>query len=200
MTVSVSMPRTRVLRSLVAPAAAAAVLALAAPASAHDVVIGGNPANEEVVEEFPEVIELEFSGYVKEDFNTVAISDSDSGEVLFSGPPTIDGRMVSIEVPDDVDPGAGDYNIGFQITSSDGHSTRGMTTFTVAGEPEETTAPESATQETTAQETTAPAADEGASASAGQGPLMWILAGVGVLAVLGVIVMMVARGRHNTQE
>ena len=190
------MSRPRTLRNLGATALAAGALVLVAPAAtAHDVVIGGNPANEETVEEFPEVIELEFSGYVKEDFNTFAISDIESGEILFSGPPTIDGRMVSIDVPADVNPGAGDYRIGFQITSSDGHSTRGMTTFTVAGEREDTATPvEEATDDA---ETTA--ASE-SNAEGLPGPLMWILAGVGVLAILGVIVMMIARGRNNTQE
>ncbi|GAB3700540.1 copper resistance CopC family protein [Corynebacterium nasicanis] len=188
-----SKPHPRILRSLLATATAAATLALVNPvASAHDVVLGGSPANEEILEEFPRVIEMEFSGYVKEDFNTFAISDTDTGEILFSGAPEIDGRMVSLAVPEDVEPGPGDYQIGFQITSSDGHSTRGMTTFTVAGERE--TAPvdvdvDEAAPETTPEET-----------GMLQGPLAWVLAGVGILAILGVIVMMLARGRHHTQE
>ena len=189
--------RDRALRSLAATAAAAATLVVASPAaSAHDVVIGGNPANEETVQEFPDVIELEFSGYVKEDFNTFAISDITTGEILFSGPPTIDGRMVSIEVPADVNPGAGDYRIGFQITSSDGHSTRGMTTFTVAGERDSAAAP-AAEEETPATATSESTAEEEGLL---QGPLAWVAAGVGVLAILGVIVMMIARGRNNIQE
>ncbi|WP_368660628.1 copper resistance protein CopC [Corynebacterium sp.] len=187
-------PQRRTLRNFSAAALTAGAMVLTAPvALVHDVVIGGNPANEEIVQEFPDVIELEFSGFVKEDFNTFAISDIESGEILFSGPPTIDGRMVSIEVPADVDPGAGDYRIGFQITSSDGHSTRGMTTFTVAGEREETTP----------SETTPDVEDNAASESTSEalpGALTWVLAGVGILAILGVIVMMIARGRNHTQE
>lgn len=190
---SVTQSRFRMLRNLTAAAATAGLLVLAAPVSpAHDLVIGGNPDNGDVVDEFPEVIELEFSGYVKLDFNTFAISDINSGEILFSGPPSIDGRMVSIEVPADVNPGPGDYRIGFQITSSDGHSTRGMTTFKVAGERDAAS---------TAAESTADAASE-ASEDTGmlQNPLTWILAGVGILAILGVIVMVIARGQKNTQE
>ena len=180
-------------RNLTAAAATAGLMVLAAPVSpAHDLVIGGNPDNGDVVEEFPEIIELEFSGYVKLDFNTFAISDIESGEILFSGPPTIDGRMVSIAVPTDVNPGPGDYRIGFQITSSDGHSTRGMTTFTVAGERDAAS--------TAAESTTDVASDAAGESGMLQNPLTWILAGVGILAILGVIVMMLARGRHNTQE
>lgn len=180
-------------RNLTAAAATAGLMVLAAPVSpAHDLVIGGNPDNGDVVEEFPEIIELEFSGYVKLDFNTFAISDIESGEILFSGPPTIDGRMVSIEVPADVNPGPGDYRIGFQITSSDGHSTRGMTTFTVAGERDAAS--------TAAESTTDVASDAAGESGMLQNPLTWILAGVGILAILGVIVMAIARGQKTNQE
>jgi len=180
-------------RNLTAAAATAGLMVLAAPVSpAHDLVIGGNPDNGDVVEEFPEIIELEFSGYVKLDFNTFAISDIESGEILFSGPPTIDGRMVSIAVPTDVNPGPGDYRIGFQITSSDGHSTRGMTTFTVAGERDAAS--------TAAESTTDVASDAAGESGVLQNPLTWILAGVGILAILGVIVMAIARGQKTTQE
>ena len=186
--------RTRAVRGVVAATAAAGLLAFAAPAAAHDLVIGGSPDNEETVAEFPDVIELEFSGYVKEDFNTFAVSDAASGEVLFSGEPSVDGRWVSLPVPEDVEPGDGDYQIGFQITSADGHSTRGMTTFTVG----EGGAAPSATGGDAGQPTEEDAESTGAGLP--EGPVTWVLAGVGVLALLGVIVMMIARGRNTTQE
>ncbi|MDR7329476.1 copper resistance CopC family protein [Corynebacterium guangdongense] len=123
------------LRRTVATLGALGLAALATPAAlAHDVVLGGNPADGETVEQFPEEVVLEFSGIPKEGFNTLAVSAADSGEVLFTGEPTVEGRNVSLRVPQEVDAGPGEYRIGFQITSSDGHSTRGMTTFTVAGD------------------------------------------------------------------
>ena len=184
---------------MTAAATAVAALVLAVPmASAHDVVVGGSPANEEILQEFPDTIELEFSGYVKEDFNTFAVSDMETEEILFSGDPTIDGRMVTLDVPADVNPGPGEYRIGFQITSSDGHSTRGMTTFTVAGEETGTSA--AAPAGSAGDEVTSESTDAKEENGMLQGPLAWVLAGVGVLAILGVIVMMIARGRHNTQE
>lgn len=179
----------------VAAAAVTGLLTLGAPAaSAHDLVIGGNPANEETVAEFPEVVELEFSGYINEDFNTFAVSDATSGEVLFSGEPTVDGRWARLPVPGDIEPGDGDYRIGFQITSADGHSIRGMTTFTV-GEGAAATTP----TETSAGQTADVDKQEDGTGLPG-GPLTWVLTGVGILAVLGVIVMMIARGRNTTQE
>lgn len=107
--------------------------ALAAPgAQAHDVVLQSNPVNGGVVEEFPAEIALEFSGEVQEGFNTIALSraEGDSVDVLFSGEPEVAGRDVTITVPGDLDPEPGEYKVGFQIVSSDGHSTKGMTTFT----------------------------------------------------------------------
>lgn len=117
-------------------AAAALVIGPGAGLSAaHDSVINATPGVDSTVTEFPREITLEFSGEPRDTFNTLAVSraEGDDREVLFSGEPTLDGRFVSIAVPDDVQPGDGTYVVGFQITSSDGHATRGYTTFTVAG-------------------------------------------------------------------
>lgn len=118
-----------------AAAAVVAVAALApAPAFAHDSVIGSNPKDGSVVSEFPRAIELEFSGEIQDGFNTVALSREVDGqsEVLYSGEPTVQGRDVTLDLPDDLHPEPGEYKVGFQIVSSDGHSTKGMTTFEYA--------------------------------------------------------------------
>ncbi|WIM68964.1 copper resistance protein CopC [Corynebacterium breve] len=168
-----------ILRLSTAIASASLMIAMSAPfAGAHDSVIGGNPANGDELQEFPDVIALEFSGYVKEDFNTFAVSDADTDEVLFSGTPTVDQRWVSIAVPKDVEPGPGNYRIGFQITSSDGHSTRGMTNFKVAGE-DESSGSDDAVVITAAEED-----------SASVNPWIWIAVGllVAALAVGGILI------------
>lgn len=103
------------------------------PALAHDAVVGGNPADGEVIEDFPSSITLDFSGIPKEGFNTISVLNQDQ-EILYSGEPTVDGQSITIDLPDDLDPGPGEYTVGFQITSSDGHATRGKTTFTVEGD------------------------------------------------------------------
>ncbi|RNE49279.1 copper resistance CopC family protein [Corynebacterium alimapuense] len=195
--------RSNVVSGLIA-AAITGTIACAAPAAwAHDVVIGGDPADKEVLQEFPEVLSLEFSGYVKEDFNTFALSNATTDEILFTGEPTVDGRWVTLQVPEDIEAGEGDYRIGFQITSSDGHSTRGMTTFTVAGEtsddPADAPGASSAADDSDAAEPSGETADSDATTLV-EGPMSWVLAGVGILAILGVIVMMIAKGRNNTQE
>lgn len=104
---------------------------LAPTAAAHDSVTSSVPADGATLDEFPRTIELTFSGIPQDSFNTVAISDAETKEVLFSESPGLDGQVISVEVPTDIDPGAGSYIVGFQITSSDGHSTRGKLSFSV---------------------------------------------------------------------
>ncbi|MCL8494671.1 copper resistance protein CopC [Corynebacterium sp. B5-R-101] len=117
----------------IAAGAACLAVGLSAPlAAAHDSVIGGNVVSDAPLEEFPREITLEFSGIPKDNFNTFAVSDKTSGDVLFDATPTIDGRNLTVEVPQDVEPGDGDYQVGFRITSSDGHSTLGSVPFSVA--------------------------------------------------------------------
>lgn len=176
------------LSRVLAASLAVGILAVSAPvAAAHDVVVGGEPADQAVLEEFPDEVSLEFSGYIQEDFNTFAVSDVATDEVLFSGEPAIDGRWARLEVPGEVDPGDGQYRIGFQITSSDGHSTRGMTTFTVG-------------EAKPAEETEQAPVSEEESGGLVDGPLAWVLGAVGILAILGVIAMAIARGRNTPQE
>lgn len=108
----------------------AGLWSFAPQASAHDVVVESHPADGAVVEEFPESIVLEFSGEPREGFNTIAVTDS-NGEIVFEGEPELDGRILTVDVPDDVDAADGSYSVGYQITSSDGHATRGGLEFSV---------------------------------------------------------------------
>nr|WP_249361644.1 copper resistance protein CopC [Corynebacterium glutamicum] len=187
------------MRTLVAAAGVLGVGAmsmLVAPqAAAHDVVVDSNPENGSVVDEFPEAIELDFSGIPQDLFTTVALSNADSGEVLTSGTPQLDGQHLSYEVPSDVQTGAGNYILGFQITSSDGHATKGSISFEVTGSAETTTesAATTDTSETTEAETTE-TADETSGIPA---PWNWVLSIVAVLVVASAIVMMIAKNRNQ---
>lgn len=124
-------------------------------AHAHDAVIYSSPADEAIVDGFPEQIELEFSGVPQEGFNTIALSN-ERGEVLFSGEPTIEGRRLIVSLPQDLKGEPGDYTVGYQITSSDGHATRGKITFSVRAND----APTTSTVEPSI--TPTPVAEEGA--------------------------------------
>lgn len=153
-------------------------------ATAHDAVVRSNPADGGTVQQAPKQLELEFSGIPKETFNTVALSNQNTGEVLFSAQPQLDQQHIRVDVPEGVVIGPGKYKIGFQITSSDGHATRGMTTFTVAGE-----APANAktSEEMVASSSEAPYSN--------QQFLNWLIAGfVGVVVlVVGIVVALAKR-------
>lgn len=132
----------RIFSALIAASAALLMpVSVGQPAAwAHDVVIRSVPADSSTVEQAPTRIELEFSGIPKDTFNTVALSNQDTGEVLFTADPKLDDQIIRVDVPANVDVKPGNYKVGFQITSSDGHATRGMTTFRVAGDNPEASA------------------------------------------------------------
>lgn len=177
--------------------AAAAVVAVAAlvpaPAFAHDSVIGSNPEDGSVVSEFPRAIELEFSGEIQDGFNTVALSREVDGqsEVLYSGEPTVQGRDITLDLPDDLHPEPGEYKVGFQIVSSDGHSTKGMTTFEYASGD---TSGEGAEGTSTSER-----ASDGETKVREEGMSTWakvLLSLAGVLVVLGALVAALVKYRR----
>ncbi|NMF08240.1 copper resistance protein CopC [Corynebacterium xerosis] len=94
-------------------------------------MIASVPADGQNLDEFPRRIEMTFSSVPRDSFNTVAISDADTKEVLITQQPELQDQVISFDVPESVDPGPGSYIVGFQITSSDGHSTRGKLSFSV---------------------------------------------------------------------
>lgn len=172
--------------------------ALSPAASAHDVVLTSSPENGAVVEEFPETIELEFSGIPQDLFNTVALSNADSGDILYSGEPEIAERILSFDVPQDVERVPGNYTVGFQITSSDGHATKGSVSFEVAGGESDGDAAQAETAESAAPaEDVDTTADEASETTGIAAPWNWVLGGVGVLVIAAAIVMMIAKNRNS---
>lgn len=185
-------PRTRLITATGAAAMIAA--ASAAPAAvAHDAVVGGSPADGATVADFPAALTLDFSGQPGEGFNTMALSRVDAGgqsEVLFTGEPDVAGRSITLELPADLNAQPGEYHVGFQIVSSDGHATKGMTTFTYApaGEseaPAETSS--AATSENPAAEAVEPA---------GRSAWTLVFSVLGVLVVVGAGIAALAKYRR----
>ncbi|HCG45896.1 copper resistance CopC family protein [Corynebacterium flavescens] len=180
-------------RAVTALAAALLLMVGVAPqALAHDSVVGGSVKEGEVLDSFPREITLEFSGIPKEGFITFALTNTDTGEVIFTEEPAADGRELKIETPEGVDPGPGNYQVGFQITSSDGHATRGSITFEVAG----------ASAVNDAASASAQPADSGSATADPElsGALKFIIAVGGVLALLAVVAMLFMKFRKNEEE
>lgn len=190
----------RQVTTALAAGATGLMLGLSAPmALAHDSVIGGNVVSDAPLDEFPREITLEFSGIPKDTFNTFAVSDQGSGEVLFDAEPTINGRNLTVEVPDDVEPGDGDYQVGFRITSSDGHSTIGSVEFSVASGADAAGA-SSAGSAGEADNNDGQEGDSEAPLSALSGPAKWIVGLGAVLVVVAVVFVFGAKTRRANGE
>ncbi|WJY68192.1 copper resistance CopC family protein [Corynebacterium auris] len=172
-----------------AVASVVAAGALAAPlapwAAAHDSVVGGSPADGDVVSEFPDELTLTFSGQIQEGFNTLALSNADTEEVLHTGEPVLDGHNVTLELPDDLPEEPGNYKIGFQIISSDGHAAKGMTTFTYQPDATAAAAAAPAAEETEEEE------------AAGSRNMRLLVASLGVLAIAGAAIAVLAKRRKQ---
>lgn len=183
--------------SAAATSVAAAALFLAPAASAHDAVIGGSPANGDVVETFPSTLELTFSSQPKEGFNTFALSKvGEAGtDVLYTGEPVVSGQDVALDLPGDLNPEPGEYQIGFQIVSSDGHATKGMTTFTYA--PNGAVPAEAAAANTAAATTEATTSEEPSIADQGESSnLTLLLSIIGLVVIAGVAIAAMGKRRQ----
>lgn len=185
---------TRFSRLAAAPALAGALILAPAVAGAgflpaavaHDAVVGSTPEDGAVLDAAPDRIELEFSANPRDTFNTVALSRD--GEVLVTETPEIDGNLFFIDVPDDVDMTDGEYTVGFRITSSDGHPTEGSYTFTLdtGGD---------AARDATDSEDGSSSEDSDDDGIPGWGKTALGIAGV--LVLVGVLVMLIARLRST---
>ncbi|WKD57546.1 hypothetical protein CAPI_04975 [Corynebacterium capitovis DSM 44611] len=173
-----------------AAAAAALAVAIAPVAQAHDAVVGGDPADGAVVSEFPHELTLEFSGLVQNGFNTFALSNAASGEVLYSGEPFVDGTKVTLDLPEELTVEPGEYRVGYQIVSSDGHSTKGSTTFSY--EPSGSAAPAVPSAQN------APQQDQQAEGASDDGSTFpWLLAGGATLAAVALTAALAAMRRSK---
>lgn len=163
---------------------AAVSVGFGAPASAHDVVVKSTPEAESTVDQLPEKLVLNFSGEPQEGFNTIALSHD--GEVLFRGEPAASGRELSVEVPADVQgkKDGGEYTVGYQITSSDGHSTRGSLKFNVASADGGEGSGSDESQ-----------SEEGAQGEQSPSVPSWLLPLGGIVVVVGALAIAIARFR-----
>lgn len=130
-----SLPAPARLASLLALVGAmslALLLALPAPAQAHDTLLESDPADGDVLETSPEEITLSFSADVLDVSPLVRISDAD-GETVAEITPTVDGTVATATLPEPLP--AGDYEVAWRVVSSDGHPIEGTFALTVEQDP-----------------------------------------------------------------
>lgn len=110
---------------------AAGVVGAAAPASAHNVVVGTSPAAGSTVTEPPDSVDVTFDDVVLDlsaegSSTVITVTDAD-GTDYATGCPTMQDRTVSVPVA--LGEG-GEYTVDWRIVSADGHPTSGEFSFT----------------------------------------------------------------------
>ena len=154
--------------------AGAALIGLAGPAFAHNVLVGSDPKDGTQLEVGPSTVTLTFDLPIQlGDFDVITVTGPDSTR-WEAGKATVDSNVISAPVR----PlgAAGQYTIGFRILSADGHPVSGAVKFTLTKAGTGTPATPTATD------------PQAASTGSGSIPVWpWIVGGVVLLGV-GVVV------------
>ena len=186
-----------------------AFLVLFAPlsASAHDSLLASSPEADSTVDTLPAELTLTFSAKLIDETGATEVVVTDpSGNSVTEGAATVEGAIVTQQLATEAPAGA--YHVIWKVVSSDGHPTSGEFDFTVANSTETApTAEPSAEPTETATAAPAPVATAGPGTDVTPAPgsddssasttLIWVLAIVGVLVILGIVVWLVVRGRRD---
>ena len=181
------------------------ILAPAPTASAHDDLVSSDPAFDSEVQTLPEQLTLTFSAALIDapDATAVVVTDAE-GRSVTTGAPQLNGAVLTQPLSTDAAI-AGEYQVVWQIVSSDGHPTDGEFSFRVANAsapaPTETTAPETAAPETAQPSATPEAtpAEEPNMESEFSLSLPWIIGGAVVLVIAAFLIgVFIARRRRGT--
>ncbi|MDD9207157.1 copper resistance protein CopC [Georgenia sp. 10Sc9-8] len=106
-----------------------AVAGLAPPALGHDVLVEAEPADGAVLETPPREVVLRYSNEVLELSPAMIVRTAD-GRTVADGTPSVDGRTVTLTLPQVLDDGT--YEVEWSVVSSDGHRIQGEHVFEVA--------------------------------------------------------------------
>ncbi|MYR88037.1 hypothetical protein GTY41_24705, partial [Streptomyces sp. SID685] len=121
-----SRPRTLVLLFL---AALGALLAGAAPASAHAALTGSDPAQGVVVQQPPARVSLTFSEKVAMNGNSLRVLDPKGKPVQTGAPDNVRGTTYSVRLKGGL--GKGTYTVTYEVVSADSHPVAGAYTFSI---------------------------------------------------------------------
>ncbi|MGA5571545.1 copper resistance protein CopC [Streptomyces pseudogriseolus] len=128
-------PRVRTLVLLIL-AVAGALLAGAAPASAHAALTGSDPAQGAVVDTAPAQISLTFSEPIAVGDDSVRVLDPKGERVDKGDPANLSDTTYSVRLLSGLPDGT--YTVAYQVVSADSHPVAGAYTFSI-GAPSETT-------------------------------------------------------------
>lgn len=176
--------------------AVVAMLAIAAPASAHDQIVSSTPAADEQLTTAPDQVMLTFSDdllQLSDNEGTAMTVVDESGTDWVAGAPVIDADTVTVPLKSGMPNGT--FVVTWQVVSSDGHATPGEFTFSLAA----ADAPSPAATESTAPaETTQPASPAATQAPAQTDAAPWpLLIGLGVVLLVAVVIVIVIATRKR---
>jgi methionine-rich copper-binding protein CopC len=189
------------IRTALAGAAVAvvAMLAVAAPASAHDELVSSSPAFDEQLTTAPEQVVLTFSDNLLElegNSGTAMTVVDESGTDWVGGDPVVSADTVTVPLKSGMPNGA--YAVTWQVVSSDGHPTSGDYAFSLAAA-EATPSPSATTSETAAPaQTAAPSSPAATQAPSETDAAPWpLLIGLGVVLLAAIIIVIVIAARKR---
>ncbi len=109
--------------------AGCAVVGMATPAFAHDVLVGSQPAAGSTLATGPTEVRFDFNAPVREGPNTITVLGPNGTHWERTENATVSGNSVSTQVAP-LGP-AGVYTVSYSIISADGHPVTGDMTFTL---------------------------------------------------------------------
>jgi methionine-rich copper-binding protein CopC len=157
-----------------------AFVAAAGPAAAHTELISSTPADQQTISRTPAVVVLTFSEAVLP-MGTQVVVTGPQGPVQAGAPKVADST-----VSQDLQGGspAGHYTVAWRVTADDGHPLSGALSFTSEAASDGGSA--------TLGPSDAPSSDE--KAASARAPIwVWVLGGVALLAVVGVVARRLTR-------
>ena len=177
--------------------ATVAVIAVAAPASAHDTIVSSTPAADSQLTTAPTEVVLTFSNNLislDENSGTAMTVADESGEDWVAGEPTITADSVTVPLAEGMPNGA--YTVTWQVVSSDGHPTSGEYSFSLAA-PDAPAGPSATATESTAPDQSAEPSQTAESAEPAETASWPLLIGLGAVLLVAIVVFIVILVRRR---
>jgi methionine-rich copper-binding protein CopC len=159
-------------------------LVLAGPASAHDSIVGSQPADGATVTTPPTQVRITFEEPPTAPGLAVAVM-APGGTSVVAGPPTIEGNVVVQELTALSVGGA--YSVSYRVVSADGHPVTGTFRFTYDAGSSSPSASPTASASSGSLSATFVATASPSSDTSGTDLTPWVVAGS--VALLGVVVL-----------
>jgi len=150
-------------------------------ASAHATFVSMSPADGSVVATAPTEVVVTFNQPIQ-DIGTILAVHAPSGASVTDGDPVVVDNTVTAKLVPLTETGT--YDVGFRVTSTDGHPVSKRLTFSVGA----TSAPGAVTS---------PVASTSTTSSSGSTAMAWVVVLAGAVLVAGAVALLVGRRRRG---